>query len=100
MLLLRHLDRIARRFRAPVLTLGNFDGVHMGHQQILARVAERAEESNGTSVVLTFQPHPAAVLAPNRAPALITNLRTRVARIADSGVDAIFVQRFTAAFSR
>lgn len=100
MLLLRHLDQVGPRFRAPVLTLGNFDGVHRGHQQILGRLVERAKSYGGTSVVLTFQPHPAAVLAPTRAPALITSLRTRVGRIADSGVDVTFVQRFTAEFSR
>jgi riboflavin kinase/FMN adenylyltransferase len=100
MYLLRHLDLVGTRFRAPVLTLGNFDGVHRGHQQILARVVERAQNCDGTSVVLTFQPHPAAVLAPTRAPALITNLRTRLGRIADSGVEVTFLQRFTEEFSR
>jgi riboflavin kinase/FMN adenylyltransferase len=100
MLLLRHLELIRSRFRAPVLTLGNFDGVHRGHQQILDRVVERAKECHGTSVVLTFQPHPAVILAPSRAPALITNLRTRLGRIATSGVEVAFVQRFTLEFSR
>lgn len=100
MLLLRHLDLARPRFKTPVLTLGNFDGVHRGHQQILARVVERARSRGGTSIVVTFQPHPAAVLAPSRAPALITNLRTRLGRIADSGIDVTFVQRFTTEFSR
>lgn len=100
MLLLRHPDRVGSRFPSAVLTLGNFDGVHKGHQRILNRVVERARACDGTAMVLTFQPHPAQILAPDRAPLLITNLRTRVERIADSGVDAIFVQRFTAEFSR
>lgn len=98
--LFRHLDRAGQRLSVPVLTLGNFDGVHRGHQQILRRVVERARQSNGTAVVLTFQPHPTAVLAPQRPSQLITHLRTRVERIAESGIDAVFLQRFTQAFSR
>lgn len=100
MLLFRHLDRVGPRLRSPVLTLGNFDGVHRGHQQILERVVERARANDGTAVALTFHPHPAAVLAPQRAPQLITNLRTRVERLAASGLDVTLVQRFTAKFSR
>jgi riboflavin kinase / FMN adenylyltransferase len=99
MLLLRHLERIGRRFTAPVLTLGNFDGVHRGHQEILRRLVETARTLGGDAVVLTFHPHPAAVLAPERAPRLITDWRTRIERIAAAGVDAIVVQHFTRRFS-
>jgi len=99
MLLLRHLHRVGRRFAAPVLTLGNFDGVHCGHQAILQRLVRRARVAGGDAVVLTFQPHPATVLAPSRAPKLITDWRTRVERIAALGVDAIIIERFTRAFS-
>lgn len=98
--LFRHLDRAEQRLPVPILTLGNFDGVHRGHQQILRRVVECARQSHGTAVVLTFQPHPTAVLAPQRSSQLITHLRTRVERIAESGIDAVFLQRFTQAFSR
>lgn len=100
MVLLRHLERVGRRFAAPpVLTLGNFDGVHRGHQQILHRLVCRAREVGGTAVALTFHPHPAAVLSPASAPQLITDWRARVERIAAAGIDAIIVQRFTRAFS-
>jgi riboflavin kinase/FMN adenylyltransferase len=100
MLLLRNLDTAGSRLRSPILTLGNFDGVHKGHQRILHRLVERARSCGGHSVALTFQPHPAAVLAPDRAPPLITNLRSRVERIAAAEVDAIMIQRFTEKFSR
>ncbi|HVO27934.1 MAG TPA: bifunctional riboflavin kinase/FAD synthetase [Candidatus Margulisiibacteriota bacterium] len=100
MLLLRHLERIGRRFRAPALTLGNFDGVHRGHQEILRRLVTTAHTAGSDAVALTFHPHPAAVLAPDRAPRLITDWRTRVEHIAALGVDAIIVQRFTPAFSQ
>lgn len=100
MVLLRHLGRIGRRFRAPVLTLGNFDGVHCGHQQILRRLVEVARDINGQAVVLTFHPHPAVILAPEHAPKLITDWRARVEQIAAFGVDAIIMQHFTRAFSQ
>ncbi len=99
MLLLRHLERIGRRFTAPVLTLGNFDGVHRGHQEILRRNVARARAESGTAVALTFYPHPVAVLAPQRAPQLLTSWRSRVERLAAMGIDAIIMQRFTTAFS-
>ena len=99
MLLLRHLERIGRRLHAPVVTLGNFDGVHRGHQEILRRLVARARDSGADAVALTFHPHPTAVLAPDRAPRLITDWRTRMERLAATGVDVIIVQRFTRAFS-
>jgi len=99
MLLLRHLRRVGRRFPVPVLTLGNFDGVHCGHQEILRRLVATARRMHGTAVALTFYPHPVAVLRPQQAPQLITDWRARVERIAAAGVDAIIVQRFTRAFS-
>jgi len=100
MLLLRHLERVGRRFTAPVLTLGNFDGVHRGHQEILHRLVAAARTRGGTAVVLTFRPHPATVLAPARAPRLLTDWRARIEHITACGVDAIIVQRFTSAFSQ
>jgi riboflavin kinase/FMN adenylyltransferase len=99
MLLLRHLGRVGRRFATPVLTLGNFDGVHLGHQTILRRLVATAQAMGGSAVALTFQPHPTAVLAPARAPRLITDWRMRINLIAAMGVDAIIVQHFTRAFS-
>lgn len=99
MLLLRHLERVGRRFAAPAVTLGNFDGVHLGHQEILRTLVATARAAGGSAVVLTFHPHPATILAPARAPRLITDWRARVAYIAAMQVDGIIVQRFTRAFS-
>jgi len=99
MLLLRHLERVGRRFSTPVLTLGNFDGVHVGHQEILRRLVTTARALNGDAVVLTFQPHPTAVLAPARAPRLLTDWRTRISLIGAMGVDATVVQHFTKPFA-
>ena len=100
MLLLRHLARIGGRFNAPVLTLGSFDGVHHGHQQILRRLAEVARSINGQAIVLTFYPHPATVLAPEHVPKLITDWRARMELIAAFDVGAIIMQHFTRPFSQ
>lgn len=99
MLLLRHLARVGRRFATPVLTLGNFDGVHCGHQEIMRRLVDKARTVGGQALVLTFHPHPTAVLAPQRAPRLITDWRGRIERIAAFDVDAIIVQHFTPRFA-
>ena len=95
----RHIATTPRRFVAPVLTLGNFDGVHRGHQAILRRVAEVAHENGGEAVAMTFNPHPVAVLRPDRAPPLITSLRDKIDLMAAQGVDVLVVQHFTPTFA-
>ena len=85
--------------RGGVLTIGNFDGVHLGHQEMLRRVVERARELDAPSVVLTFDPHPMRVLHPQRAPKLIQTLRQREEAIAALGVDALVVVPFTREFA-
>jgi riboflavin kinase/FMN adenylyltransferase len=99
MQVIRHLEACERRFRSPVVTLGNFDGVHRGHQEILARVVRQARELAGEAVVITFFPHPTAVLAPARAPAALGSLRERLMRFREAGVDVVLLQRFTRAFA-
>src|SRR5579875_1952209 len=99
MRVIRHLSREPGRIERAVLTLGNFDGVHLGHQAIVRRAAETAARLGGSAVALTFHPHPLAVLAPERAPLLIHPLRERLARIAALGAAIIVVQRFTPAFA-
>ncbi len=85
--------------RGGVLTIGNFDGVHLGHQEMLRRVVERARALDAPSVVLTFDPHPTRVLHPQRAPKLIQTLRQREEAIAALGVDALVVVPFTREFA-
>ena len=78
----------------PVVTMGNFDGIHRGHQEIFRILRQEAEASGGTSLVITFFPHPLKVLHPDRAPRLITNLQDRVELMECCGIDRVVCLRF------
>ena len=80
--------------KATALTIGNFDGVHVGHQKILRGVIERARAMNAVSAVLTFFPHPARVLRPDVAPGLLETLPQRLAEFEALGIDAALVLKF------
>lgn len=95
----RNLKPGTRPFRNPVVALGNFDGLHLGHEAIVGRTLQRAQEQGGDPIVFTFHPHPISVLAPARAPALITSLARRLHHLRESGVAGVVVQRFTRAFA-
>src|SRR5579862_419917 len=82
-----------------VLAIGNFDGMHRGHQEILRRVRERAERLGARSAAVTFDPHPVRVLRPEQAPRLITPLPQRLDLLAQTGIDATLVIPFTEEFS-
>jgi riboflavin kinase/FMN adenylyltransferase len=83
-----------------VVTLGNFDGVHRGHRAVLGQLVEQATARAATSVAVTFEPHPLAVLFPDRAPIPLTSLEQRLALLAASGLDAVLVMEFTHEFAR
>lgn len=78
-----------------VLTIGNFDGVHAGHRQLLRRVIELGREHRLKPAVLTFDPHPTRVVAPHRAPRLLTSIEERIALIRQQGVEEVVVLPFT-----
>lgn len=86
--------RFDRHHSATAVTIGNFDGVHLGHQRILETVRELARQTNCKSAVMTFFPHPARVLRPAEAPPLLMTLDQRMAAIESLGIDAAFVLRF------
>ncbi|HXS77897.1 MAG TPA: riboflavin biosynthesis protein RibF [Terracidiphilus sp.] len=96
----RSLAQIPADFGPCIAAIGNFDGVHRGHQQILKAAASEARERRMRSVAITFDPHPAQVLYPEVAPKLLTFLPQRIDLIARTGVDAILVLQFNAQLSR
>lgn len=78
-----------------VLTIGNFDGVHMGHQEILNAAKQTATENQTQLVVMTFEPHPLAVLNPYKKPGILTSLTLKKHLIAEAGADCLFVIKCT-----
>jgi riboflavin kinase / FMN adenylyltransferase len=86
--------RLGAARKPTVVTIGNFDGVHLGHQRILHGVLERARRADLLAAVLTFYPHPARVLRPAAAPALLATLDQRLRAFEAAGINAVFVMRF------
>jgi riboflavin kinase/FMN adenylyltransferase len=99
MRIFRHLDEIPADWNATIVSIGNFDGVHRGHQHVLAHVVEHAKQSGARSMAVTFDPHPVRVLRPESAPLLITPLDEKLAGLAKTGVDATLVITFDRQFS-
>ncbi|MEZ5399319.1 MAG: bifunctional riboflavin kinase/FAD synthetase [Bryobacteraceae bacterium] len=95
----RTLDEARGRFGPAGVSIGNFDGVHLGHQALFARLKQRCAALGATPSVLTFDPHPARVLAPDRAPKLLSTLDARLRWIAECGVEQAMVLGFTRGFA-
>ncbi len=93
------IDRLSRRLVNPVVTLGNFDGLHLGHQKIFERVKTEASRMGGESVVITFEPHPLKVLSPKSCPPFLTPFRRKILLIEQSGMDVLLCIEFTKTFS-
>lgn len=89
-----------RPFRRAIVTIGNFDGVHVGHQAILDTVVHRAKDQDGEAVVYTFDPHPRKVLHADRAPGMLTTLEQKLELFEAAGVDAVVVEPFTTEFAK
>ena len=96
----RSLGEIPQNFGSTVVSIGNFDGVHLGHRFILDRLRQSAAARSLQSVAVTFDPHPLRFLRPETCPKLITPLETRLELLGEAGVDAVLVLRFTAELSR
>ncbi len=93
------IENVKQRLPYPVLTIGNFDGVHLGHQALFRMLIERAKKHNGTSIVFTFVPHPLRVIAPERAPKLLTTYKEKIRLIKNYGIDIIICINFTKEFA-
>ena len=94
MQLVRGLHNLQPQARGCVVTIGNFDGVHRGHQAILARLRERAAELAVPSCVVIFEPQPREFFGPDTAPARLTRLRDKLALLAAEGVDLVLCLAF------
>lgn len=81
--------------RGAVVTVGTFDGIHLGHQEVLAEIVRRARSSGRSSVLVTFEPHPLRVIRPEHAPLLLTTLAEKAPLLERSGVDYVCVLPFT-----
>ncbi len=92
--------RFGERRPRTVVTVGNFDGVHLGHQQIVRGVAKRARAMDAMAAAVTFDPHPLKILRPAEAPPLISTLAQRLAGLDELGLDAVLLLKFDVALSR
>ena len=91
----RDVDDVPADLGRTVVSIGNFDGVHLGHAHVLREARETAERLGvDTVVAVTFDPHPMAVLRPEHAPPTLTSIGTRARLLEHSGVDAILVVAF------
>jgi riboflavin kinase/FMN adenylyltransferase len=91
----RKLDEVPASLGPTVVSVGNFDGVHIAHQAVVRHMAERAHAIGGKAVVVTFDPHPLRILRPDSAPKVLTPLAVKLRLLERTGVDAVLVLPFT-----
>jgi riboflavin kinase/FMN adenylyltransferase len=94
------LQELGQPWAPSVVTIGNFDGVHLAHQTLLRRVVEVARPQGWQATAITFEPHPIKILAPDYAPKLLTPLRRKVELIEKTGIDLLVVLPFTRELAR
>ena len=99
MKIIDRLENISQPFKNAVITIGNFDGVHIGHQALFHEVIEKAVAIDGTSIAMTFEPHPLRVLQKNSLPPLITVYEQKNELIERTGIDVLICIPFTREFA-
>jgi riboflavin kinase / FMN adenylyltransferase len=97
--LVENIDKIEKPYKNAVITIGNFDGIHIGHQALFHEVIEKADTIGGTSIVMTFDPHPVRVLKQNGHLPLITLNEQKIELIENSGIDVLICIQFNKAFA-
>lgn len=100
MKIFRHYEDVPETLKGAVVAVGNFDGVHLGHQALIAEARRQAKERGAPLAVLAFEPHPAEYLRPRPDPIRLTPLRTKARLLADLGVDAMFALTFDDSMAR
>jgi riboflavin kinase/FMN adenylyltransferase len=86
--------------RKPVITIGNFDGLHRGHRELIRKVIARARKIGGQGALITFIPHPIRVLHPDANLEILTTLEQKIVLLEDQGIDLLILLEFTPEFSR
>ena len=99
MKIVRGTKNISGPFTYPVVALGNFDGVHVGHQILFKKAAEIASEKKGTAIAFTFEPHPLKVIAPEKVPPLLTHFHKKMELIEACNIDSVICADFTRQFA-
>src|SRR3546814_7686228 len=99
MAIVRHTKDLPAAARGAVVVIGNFDGVHRGHQLLLADARRQADALGAPLAVLTFEPHPRSVFLPDQPPFRLTSLRAKAHALQEAGIDDLFVLPFDRAFS-
>ncbi len=95
------IDDVSGEFQGSIATIGNFDGVHLGHQQIFRKIVREARENQCKSVVITFDPHPKSILHPEKRPFyLLTTLKEKLKLIESLEIDAVMLIPFSLEFSK
>lgn len=99
MQIIRHIDDPALAFEGSSVTLGNFDGIHVGHQALIKSAVDDAVHLGVRSAVLTFEPHPLQVLVPERAPKMLLTHKDKMQLLQSLGVDCVVIQQFDRSFA-
>lgn len=99
MQIIRHIDDPALAFEGSSVTLGNFDGIHVGHQALIKSAVDDAVHFGVRSAVLTFEPHPLQVLVPERAPKMLLTHKDKMQLLQSLGVDCVVIQQFDRSFA-
>ena len=99
MRIIRGTNNITGPIPYPVMTIGNFDGVHVGHQTLFRKAAELAQANDGTSIAFTFEPHPLKIIAPEKVPPLLTHFKKKMALIESFGINMVICADFTRKFA-
>src|SRR5688572_28581091 len=100
MQIFRHIDDPSLSLAGTVMTLGNFDGIHRGHQALIGAVVTEAKNRGLVSLVLTFEPHPLEVLAPERTPRMLLAHKDKMQLLQALGVDIVVIQKFDLSFAK
>jgi riboflavin kinase/FMN adenylyltransferase len=99
MKIIQDIETIKEPFKSAVITIGNFDGVHLGHQALFHEVIEMADAMGGTAIAMTFEPHPIRVISQNGHPPLITLVEQKTELIEKAGIDVLICVPFTMDFA-